>query len=617
MSQFLILFIFNFSPTEKPKNMNDIYKSTYEEIMKNEDQFLHILFAKLIFLGPPERGKTLTRLRLVNKMKNMTLNPEFKNHRSTQMAETGSYLITDLLQSAAVLSEKGWKPIEGESDEVNLLYQLFLKLKESMPETELSICQKLIFKIKQMFAGIWKTTEDTSESNLILNRILHLYDKSSADGKWEEIASKLDDLCLLYMKDTGGQPELMDMLPALIMGPAIYLLFCKYGDDLKKPYGILFREADNCIKPDEIPMSSFTVEQNLKASLSAIFSMPSTSTPQNSQWDDGVKNTPKSVAYIIGTHRDVVKPDGMIAFEEKMQSVITNTVFFNKELVRFVSTDGFESKNPEDDLPKGMKRLIYPINNKSGTTKEIEGLQKFIHKALDRFPRQKIPARWLPFSLYLRFTKEKCVKLSTCYKVGDSLNMSEIDTRTALWFFHHFAGIILYFHDEALSNDENFVVTDTQLVFNIISDLILETGGMKLRQNAGKTLRSVGQISFADITKVSGDVFLPKQIESLLRHIHVIAPLDKPLIEEKFPTEDPHQLYFMPCALSSLSKAELNKKIQLEKTEGASVYNVKFWFIAEFVPIGLFASMIAKLVGLGKVRVYSQLTYCAVIDFKL
>ncbi len=32
----------------------------------------------------------------------------------------------------------------------------------------------------------------------------------------------------LRMEDTGGQPELMDMLPALTIGPGLYLLFFSY-----------------------------------------------------------------------------------------------------------------------------------------------------------------------------------------------------------------------------------------------------------------------------------------------------------------------------------------------------------------------------------------------------
>ena len=37
----------------------------------------------------------------------------------------------------------------------------------------------------------------------------------------------------IRMEDTGGQPEVMDMLPALVIGPGRYLLFISYQMNLK------------------------------------------------------------------------------------------------------------------------------------------------------------------------------------------------------------------------------------------------------------------------------------------------------------------------------------------------------------------------------------------------
>ena len=98
--------------------------------MTSEKQVLKILFAKLIFLGPPERGKTLTRLRLEEEFENMESDPKYKHNPSTPVANGESYLITDMSRTAAVASESGWKSLKHPSEEVKLLFQLFYKLKQ-------------------------------------------------------------------------------------------------------------------------------------------------------------------------------------------------------------------------------------------------------------------------------------------------------------------------------------------------------------------------------------------------------------------------------------------------------------------------------------------------------
>ncbi len=558
---------------------------------------MKVLFAKLIFLGPPERGKTLTRLRLENVVKNIASDLKYNSNPSTLMAKNETYLITDLSKSTALLSERGWKHLKEKREEVHLLYQLFLKLKEEMElqkTTSEAVSQSLSNLDRNSYDYKRISFQNTASPSTSTSEILQAFDESFATGTWEELAGQLDRMTLLYMKDTGGQPELMDMLPALIIGPALYLLFCRYGDNLDKTYKVSLRGADNCKIPDR--MSHCTVRQNLTSALSSIFSMQSYSTVQtrdDSMLKNLTQNYPKSVAYIVGSHKDKVSSQEMIDFDKKMQQNLKDTIFVDKELVHFVSDDGFESIDSKDEFPEDMKRLIYPIDNYNGTEEEIEGLQNFIQKALDKFPRPEIPARWLPFSLFLRFNKKKYVDLDTCYQSGKHLRMNKEETDVALWFFHHYTGIIYYFPNVPELKD--FVITDTQLVFDSISRLIFETG-IDLSPNAGEKLRKVGQISFVDIKNVSADVFPPEKLESLLRHVHVIAPLRKSLMEEKFVDRDAAQLYFMPCVLQNLSEEELDAEIERMKDD-AKVFILKVYFISGFVPIGVFPSLIASLVG--------------------
>ena len=170
-------------------------------------------------------------------------------------------------------------------------------------------------------------------------------------------------MCLLYIKDTGGQPELMDMLPSLIIGPALYFLFCRLGEDLDTTYKVSLRGISNSSIPDR--MSCCTVRENLMSALSSIFSMHSYSArskseAENALFDRIVESTPEATAYIVGTYKDEVSTEQIIKFDEEMQEVIKDTVFYEEDVVHFVSRDGFESSDPKDIMPEGRERLSLP-----------------------------------------------------------------------------------------------------------------------------------------------------------------------------------------------------------------------------------------------------------------
>ena len=68
--------------------------------------------------------------------------------------------------------------------------------------------------------------------------------------------------------------------------------------------------------------------------------------------------------------------------------------------------------------------------------------------------------------------------------------MSESETDVALWFFHHRTGIIMHFPN--VPELKEFVITDTQFIYDSISNLIFENG-VSMPKSAGETLRRVGQ----------------------------------------------------------------------------------------------------------------------------
>ncbi len=66
----------------------------------------------------------------------------------------------------------------------------------------------------------------------------------------------------------------------------------------------------------------------------------------------------------------------------------------------------------------------------------------------------------------------------------------------------------------------------------------------------------------------------------------------------------------MPCVLQNLSEEELDAEIERIKDD-AKVFILKVYFISGFVPIGVFPSLIASLVG----QASKEVIYIHVITF--
>ena len=142
----------------------------------------------------------------------------------------------------------------------------------------------------------------------------------------------------LRMEDTGGQPELMDMLPALAIGPGLYLVFFNLEWNLKKEFKVFYQHpSGKTTIPEE---SKITLEEMLLCTLSSIFCSSASSSllideEANSSDMREILESSKSVAYLVGTHKDKVTEKHINQLDKDLQSIIRGTDFFNKRLVQF------------------------------------------------------------------------------------------------------------------------------------------------------------------------------------------------------------------------------------------------------------------------------------------
>ena len=383
----------------------------------------------------------------------------------------------------------------------------------------------------------------------------------------------------LRMEDTGGQPELMDMLPAICTGPGLYLLFVDLRCDLQKTYKV--SHCSQSGESTEAVPSTYTVEEMLLSTLSSICcSNTSTCTGLSTEaaTDPVLKDileSSKSVAYIVGTYRDKVTEKQMEEFDKKIQKVIRTTDFFKKGIVQFYKPSS--------------NKMVVPMDNMKGGKEEINKIRKLLEDAIGRhFKKLRVPLSWLAFSLCLRKYAGRTATLEFCLELSKELEMSEHETKVALWFLHHHAGVVMYFPDIPLLKD--LVIVDPQVVYDSVTFLILRAlRSDRVDLATSEKFRETGQFSKEDLVRLTVDIpdHIPvPQLLALLKFLHIVACIDS----------DGKETYIMPCVLNSASKEEL-VAYQKDEHYPNSPLPIMIRYKCGYVPIGIFPAIIASFIG--------------------
>ena len=75
-----------------------------------------------------------------------------------------------------------------------------------------------------------------------------------------------------------------------------------------------------------------------------------------------------------------------------------------------------------------------------------------------------LPPSSLQEDLCLRMNKARTASMKSVSELSSQFNMTAYETKVALWFLHHHAGVMIYF---------SLVILDSQVVYNSVTFLIL------------------------------------------------------------------------------------------------------------------------------------------------
>ena len=577
---------------------------------------MELLFLKFLFVGPPRLGKTTVRRRLMGEITDLISASEAdQHHPSTGAVEScHSMVVRNVSNTTAVVTQAEWSSVENLSDEARILFHYFVDSIETKekpnppPERSIScksnsqssqasstsnvgrghqpaatpeptLFNKYFSKMNSLKVGRKrKRNQDIPEVAAIIRKLVQ-------PDFWKEAEQSIK--AYLRMEDTGGQPELMDMLPALTIGPGLYLLFFSYEFELKSEFKVFYQcSSGEGTLPEQ---STLTLEEMLLSALSSISCSNSPANLMSAEETSSsdmrkILESTRSVAYIVGTHKDKVSEEHIASFDKELQSIIRNTDFFEKNIVQFCSEG----------------KLVVSMDNMGGGAEEVNEIRKLLERAMENhFKKLRIPAVWLLFSLCLRMKDVRTASMECCLKLSSLFDMSPHETKVALWFLHHHAGVMMYFHN--VPGLEDLVIIDIQVVYDSVTNIILRAMSFdKVGQATAEKFRRTGRFVLRDLIEAtntsSGDLIPPLKLVALLEFLHIIGRVFISQFSDRSYGCDFQVVYIMPCVLRYAKKNVLDA-VYNDTSRPHSIAPLMVRYKCGFVPIGVFPAMVASLIG--------------------
>ena len=589
-------------------------------------------FFKVILLGAPRLGKTTMRRRLTGEIDDISSSGEGEQP-STGIVESGcSIVIRNLSSTTALITESEWIANKDLTEETCAILQYFYshisEKKAVQSSTDVShTAASPSSEVKEEdnnpitgievqlsdFVSASSDSEDTASADVVSSKrptpsapvpassdhdsyipppeyafsIPEMIRNAVSPKCWREITQVCRDTAFLNMGDTGGQPEFMDMQPALTVGPALYLFFSKLTDDLDSLYKVsyLSPSTGESTVPRE---SAYTAKEVLFTSLASIACFRSSSSTSlgettSSIADQLLASCNRSIAYIIGTHKDLVSEEQIDEFDEKLQQSIRPTDFFKEDIVQFSSEE----------------RMVLPVDNMHGGSSEVDWVRKVLEESLKKhFKKLSIPASWFILSLCLRKREERMASLESVLQLASELGIDEKEVMVALWFLHHYAGVLMYFPN--LPELKDTVICDNQIIYDSATNLIVNTFKFRsVGKAASERFRKTGQFSLKDIRRVtagvSGDYIPLEKLVKLLAFLNILVSFVKSVLTSlSSRTPSSEEMYFMPSVLLNATHEEMASWWD-DTHKQISPAPLFITYQCGFVPIGVFPAMIANL----------------------
>ena len=460
---------------------------------------------KCLFTGPPRVGKSTLKKRLLKTIKNLITSGVVSP--SGGLEKPISIVLGETKECVTVVMESGvdWEPQHDLLDEAQTVLKFIDKTHQQSPSTQPPLTPLPPKQVPPILAPARPVPATPAPATSVPST-------SGQDPQTpgEDEAVTLDDalklmkevlvsrrLCsikdiektmTLYLMDTGGQPEFQEIMPIILSGPALHMIFFNLTFDLDEPILIRFCHQDG--NDNTITYtSSYTGKQMIYQLLSSLYYLTLSSTISYQGAGEGKNLSPhsKSAAVLIGTHFDQLKnqpKQGKIKIREIndcLKQLLSNTDLHSQAFLTY----------PKEE------EIFIAVNNYSGEEEEIHYLQKFLKQVIDsNFAPVELPSSWLFFHLVLRHRYENSpgvCKLADCQALAKGCGLDEKDVQKVLRYIHQCLGTIL-FYDQVEGLNE-LVICDPNVLFESIYHLVaVSFGGSRTHHTLAAEIRKTGEI---------------------------------------------------------------------------------------------------------------------------
>ena len=369
----------------------------------------------------------------------------------------------------------------------------------------------------------------------------------------------------IYLVDSGGQIEFLEVLPAFLQHISVCLFVTKLSEMLNERPKIEYFENGKPV--GEPTLCPFTNEEMLKRCVQTI----------QSQFINPSDNTnPDSKLVLVGTHQDL-EGQCLESREEK------NDKLRSKLCPEFDQSLVFRGLQ--------MEELIFPINAKNPGTQDHEMANKItevIFNVASCLEPRRNPISWFKFEQLIqklaRDYGKRILHWNECLRVARLLHLSEATLDAALDHLASFGVIHYYPH---LLPDVVFV--DPQFLLDKISELVkfhykLRHGQHTYTATGGewREFRNEGCITLKLLDHFK------KNYTKFFTPADFLKLMNDRLIVTQFISSNK---YFMPCLLRTMESQEINQ----HRVTASGVAPLAVHFSCGWVPHGVFCSLVAFL----------------------
>ena len=254
----------------------------------------------------------------------------------------------------------------------------------------------------------------------------------------------IHDETVVYMVDSGGQPEFMEAMAVFLGETSACVLVIDLSQSLdERPLIGYWRRGKPISKPYRCIRTN---EENLKKFIQTINTFTSKT------------KGPPSKLLFLGTHRDLAHkclPETVADKNERLKKLIPAK--FEKQIIQL-----------------DKKTLIFEMNAQNPDDTDRKTAEKVRNYILQQCPAKEveIPLRWDAFEEKLRSLTKGLGRLvmsrKECWRVAQSLGLEKDTFNAALDFFHNWS-LMFYFRDIL----PEVVFIDPQVLLDKVSELVV------------------------------------------------------------------------------------------------------------------------------------------------